>query len=324
MRRNSNHYINIVPLSIHNPSKEPFNNLSNNPSKEPFNEPFNNLSSNLSSNLSKKSITIIIIILTVFVIFTIGLMMMKQSTWFWPKWLLERILIHNFNKKYQLLPPKLREILKPFDLWIRMTVLEEYYPFYNIEKIYERNPNKYPVLRYRDRYISNNKFMDNDTFELIQCKQAIEKYNRDNSLTIEQMKTYKNVILCQSKYDDSYKYLIQEFDWFPSLSIDDYLTVDPRGIAPKDFPLNCEQDMHKCFPYRHFEVCIFASCPLGSPDFNHNFAEEFISYCMKNHGQVEFKENDITKEWIPYSNTARYKLVPMEVGISSFEVIHLK
>ena len=226
---------------------------------------------------------------------------------------LERSIIRTFEEIYaNELPPKITILLKDIDVWVRLRVLQEYYPIY----FFRQNP----FEKYEESF-SDNKFIGLDGNELLKCRQIIQKYNKDNTMTMEEMKQFRYVILCQSKYDvEGLRRNVNEFPFRPQAhSIDEFITIDPRGWSPKDFALNIDADeIPQYFPYRHFQYAAIAYCPLRIT-IARDFVEKFIQHAMQNHSIVEFP-GSIPSDWIPMSD--QYILKQLESDSQAFQVIH--
>lgn len=201
---------------------------------------------------------------------------------------MKKELFKSFKTNYKQLPSQVRSYFKKYDIWTQITILSDMYPwisdehYHDTKRLYEQKQSEKEKLSINDNNIYKHK----------QIYKWINQYNAKYNQSKQQLKKYKYIFYCQSKYQYKSKYdqknLFNEFHFTPSKSINKYITVDLRGWAPKDYiPDKTEKiNVTKCFPKRHFEYLAFVYCPYQI--LKEKYMHKLISYIMKENAIIEF------------------------------------
>lgn len=101
-----------------------------------------------------------------------------------------------------------------------------------------------------------------------QVNKIIQKWNETH---LPDVKSKKAMLVCHSKYHKSKLFLLSHK---PSNKLEDYVTLDPHGLGPKDFAMR-NIDIKKYFPKEHYNYLAAIYCPQI-----HEFLEKLLDHVM--------------------------------------------
>ena len=118
----------------------------------------------------------------------------------------------------------------------------------------------------------------------IKVDSVIETYNSKNLPSINEIKSKKGIIMCHSFYhDDILKIFFLKGIPLPSKNKNDYLYIDPSGLAPYDFTVPFSKKVEKYFPKNHFNFMATVFCPGMIYDKS---LKQLIAHTMKNDSTI--------------------------------------